>query len=177
MSEEISEVVDKVEEKVPSRVSKVISGVGGAYKFAWYTWLGTAVTAEEKLKSLGKGVASSSKKMAAKGRGVKITAPKTAIMKQLDAPKAKLTTMKADLTTKAQGRISHVEDALDKGVNKSLHFVGVPSRKDMDQMTSLMKDMADSITELSEKLQESKPPATRSSAKKSKSDGGQTSAA
>ena len=150
----------------PSRVAKVISGVGSAYKFAWYTCLGTALTMEEKVVDFGK-------KMAAKGAETDLKA--NLISNRLEAPKAKLNSAKAELKMKAQEKIAGVEHALDEGVNRSLHFVGVPSRKDMDQMTSLMKDMADSITELSSQLQDKKAPAA-SRAKKTKTET-QTSAA
>jgi len=150
-------------EKKGSRLIRVISGVGSVYKFAWNTCLGTAVTVEEKVVDFGK-------KMAVKGASVEIKS--SIISRRLDVPKAKISHASAELKYKAQEKIINVEHALDKGVNRSLHFMGVPSRKDMDQMTSLMKDMADSITELSSQLQEQKvAPVVASRSKKSKSDG------
>lgn len=154
--------------KRPSRVLKVITGVGEAYKFAWYTCLGTAVTVEEKVAVFGK-------KMADKGSQIDLKS-QFGISSKLEAPKAKLTTAREELKTKAHETIVDVEQALDKGVNRSLHFIGVPSRKDMDQMTSLMKDMADSITELSSQLQDQKSVPAASRAKKPKTDS-QTTAA
>mgnify|MGYP003683631627 CR=1 FL=1 len=146
-----------------SRVVKAISGVGSAYKFAWYSCLGTAVTVEERLVDF-------SKKMAVKGASVDIKP--SIISRTFDAPKAKITHASSELKYKAQEKITDVEQALDEGVNRSLHFIGVPSRKDMDQMTCLMKDMADSITELSSQLQSQKTVSASSSrAKKPKSEG------
>ncbi|MGH1374200.1 MAG: phasin family protein [Cellvibrionaceae bacterium] len=152
--------------KKSSRIVKVISGVGSAYKFAWYTCLGTALTVEETVTDF-------SKKMAVKGAGVDLKP--SLITKRFEAPKAKIDHARAEFKSKAQEKIVGVEHALDEGVNRSLHFIGVPSRKDMNQMTSLMQDMAESITELSSQLQNQKPaPASR--AKKAKADG-QTSVA
>lgn len=165
-SQEATVTPELAEVKQPGRVAKVISGVGSAYKFAWYTCIGTALMVEEK-------VVDFSKKMAAKGAETDLKT--TLISSRLDAPKAKLNKAKAELKLKAQEKVADVEHALDEGVNRSLHFVGVPSRKDMDQMTSLMKDMADSITELSSQLQEKKAPAA-SRTKKTKTES-QTSAA
>ncbi|MAZ89016.1 MAG: hypothetical protein CL693_15420 [Cellvibrionaceae bacterium] len=153
-------------DKKSSRIVKVISGVGSAYKFAWYTCLGTALTVEETVTDF-------SKKMAVKGAGVDLKP--TLLTKRFEAPKAKIDHARAEFKSKAQEKIVGVEHALDEGVNRSLHFIGVPSRKDMNQMTSLMQDMAESITELSTQLQSQKSaPASR--AKKTKTDG-QTSVA
>jgi len=153
-------------EKKPSRIVKVISGVGSAYKFAWYACLGAALTVEESVTDF-------SKKMAVKGAGVDLKP--ALITKRFEAPKAKIDHARAEFKSKAQEKIVGVEHALDEGVNRSLHFIGVPSRKDMNQMTSLMQDMAESITELSTQLQNQKStPVSR--AKKTKADG-QTSVA
>lgn len=154
--------------KRKSRIVKAITGVGSAYKFAWYGCLGAAVTAEERLVDF-------SKRMAVKGASVDLKP--SLISRTFDTPKAKITHASSELKYRAQEKITDVEQALDEGVNRSLHFIGVPSRKDMDQMTCLMKDMADSITEISSQLQSKKPvPGSSSPAKKSKS-ASQTTAA
>ncbi|MBU3068429.1 phasin family protein [Aestuariicella sp. G3-2] len=150
-----------------ANAGKVISRVGNFYKYAWYTALGSALTLEENVSEFGK-------KMAAKGEKVELKA-KTKITKKFDVRKTKITSAGEDIKSKAQEKIEDVEQIIDKGVNKSLHFIGVPSRKDMDQMTMLMKDMADSITELSSQLQEKKT-TTRAKKTTTKSDS-QTSAA
>ncbi len=144
----------------PSRVLKVVHGVGSAYKFAWYTCLGTALTLEETVTGF-------SKKMAAKGSGHDFSP--AMLTRRFEAPKAKIDHARAEFRSKAQKKIVGVEHALDEGVNRSLHFIGVPSRKDMNQMTSLMQDMAESITELSSQLQAQKSAPT-SRSKKSKTD-------
>jgi Poly(hydroxyalcanoate) granule associated protein (phasin) len=161
---EEGDVIDNMSvEKKGSRLIAAIKGVGTVYKFTWYTCLGTVITAEEKVTDFGK-------KMAA--RGATVDVKPSVISKRLDTPKAKISHASAELKFKAQEKITGVEQALDEGVNRSLHFMGVPSRKDMDQMTSLIKDMADSISELSSQLQDKKaPPVAAGRSKKSKTDG------
>ncbi|WP_439134384.1 phasin family protein [Pseudomaricurvus sp.] len=151
-----------------ANAGKVISRVGNFYKYAWYTALGSALTLEESVSGFGK-------KMAEKGEKVELKA-KTKITKKFDVRKTKITSASEDIKSKAQGKMDDVEHIIDKGVNKSLHFIGVPSRKDMDQMTMLMKDMADSITELSTQLQEKKTTTSRAKKTTTKSDS-QSSAA
>ncbi|MYM63628.1 phasin family protein [Pseudomaricurvus sp. HS19] len=184
-AEEILETAETKAKMLSKKVTGAITKVGGAYKYAWFTCLGTAMTMEEKLTGLGKDVEGKlvdfSKKMADKGAKAKMASPSAMLVKKLDAPKAKLESKlesaKAEIKTKAQTKITDVEEVFDKGVNKSLHFIGVPSRKDMDQMTMLMKDMAESIAELSTQLADQKP--AKSTAKKTtaKSADSQTSAA
>ncbi len=161
--------------KGKQKAGKVISGVGKVYKYAWYTCLGSALTVEENLLSVGK-------KMAAKGEKVSSKNRKK-IISTLDLRKNKVIHAREDIKVRAHEKMEGVENIIDKGVNRSLHFIGVPSRNDMDQMTSLMKDMADSITELTSQLQENtKKSASTSSgasraAKKPKEDGQNTTAA
>ncbi len=152
-----------------AKAGKVISGVGMFYKYAWYTCLGTAMTVEENVVEFGK-------KMADKGESVEASAIKK-ITSKFDTRKTKLISVTDDFKSKAQEKVDDVEEILDKGVNKSLHFIGVPSRKDMDQMTSLMKDMAESITELSSQLQEKKTSAASRAKKTTTKSDSQTSAA
>lgn len=159
-----SELVEKIPMGILSagknNAGKVISRVGNFYKYAWYTALGSALTLEENVSEF-------SKKMASKGEKVELKA-KSKITKKFDVRKTKLTSASEDIKSKAQGKMDDVEQIFDKGVNKSLHFIGVPSRKDMDQMTMLMKDMADSINELSSQLQEKKSTTTTASSRAKK---------
>lgn len=137
---------------------KVISTVGTFYKTAWYTALGSAVTLEENISDFRK-------KMTAKGQRVDLK-EKSVLVRRLNHRKMKLVSVGEDIKSKAQDKIEDVEEILDRGVNRSLHFIGVPSRKDLDQMTLLMKDMADSISELSCQLQDRKSPAAAVRGKK-----------
>ncbi|GAB3112863.1 phasin family protein [Aestuariicella hydrocarbonica] len=161
-SEKVMDVPMGILSAGKSSAGKVLSGVGSFYKYAWYTALGSALTLEEN-------VAEFSKKMAAKGEKVELKA-KTKITQKFDFPKAKLTSASEDIKSKAHEKMEDVEQIIDKGVNRSLHFIGVPSRKDMDQMTMLMKDMADSITELSTQLQEKKATSASRAKKSTKAD-------
>ncbi|NIB39647.1 phasin family protein [Pseudomaricurvus alkylphenolicus] len=141
------EVTQSTTPKKPIR--QLVGQVGNAYKFAWHTCLGAAVTAEEKITEFAR-------EMAEKGAKVEFNPPRRILERR-----EKLTSASEDIKHKAQERIEDVEHMIDEGVNRSLHFMGVPSRKDMDEMTSLMKDMADSITELSSQLQAQKSTASR----------------
>ena len=196
MSELVAEAMEEAEaetKKFSEKVTGAITKVGGMYKYAWFTCLGTALTMEEKFTDFSKDVEGKlvdfGKKMADKGSKAKMAspsamlvkkldAPKAKLVAKLDAPKAKLESAKAEIKTKAQTKITDVEEVFDKSVNKSLHFIGVPSRKDMDQMTMLMKDMAESIAELSTQLADQKTTKTTTTKKTtSKSADGHTSAA
>ncbi len=180
-AEELLETAETKAKKLSKKVTGAITKVGGVYKYAWFTCLGTAMTMEEKLTGFSKDMEGKlvdfGKKMADKGAKTKIASPSAMLVKKLDAPKAKLESAKAEIKTKAQTKITDVEEVFDKGVNKSLHFIGVPSRKDMDQMTMLMKDMAESIAELSTQLADQKPAKTTAKKTTAKSADSQTSAA
>jgi predicted HicB family RNase H-like nuclease len=133
-----------------SRLGKLIAGVSSASKFAWHTCLGSAVVLEEKVVNL-------SYKMAEKGSEFeKQTKGK------LDSRKTRLSSASAGFKAKAQEKIVDVEQVIDKGVNRSLHMIGVPSRKDMNQLTNLMQDMADSISDLASQIEAQKGAGARS---------------
>ncbi|BFM14705.1 hypothetical protein R50073_08880 [Maricurvus nonylphenolicus] len=133
-----------------SRIGKLMSGVSNVSKFAWHTCLGTAVTLEEKVVSLGY-------EMAQKGSEFEKQAKD-----KIGSRKTRLTSTSAELKAKAKEKIVDVEHVIDNGVNKSLHMIGVPSRKDMSQLTNLMQDMADSISELATQIEAQKTAGARS---------------
>jgi hypothetical protein len=146
-----------------SRVGKLMSGVSNLSKFAWHTCLGTAVSLEEK-------VVSFSYEMAQKGSDFE-----KQTKEKLGSRKTRLSSTSAELKAKAKEKIVDVEHVIDNGVNKSLHMIGVPSRKDMNQLTNLMQDMADSISDLATQIEAQKTAGTRT--KKATKSASQSSAA
>jgi len=132
-----------------SRIGKIIAGVNGASKFTWHTCLGSALVLEEKVVSL-------THKMAQKGSEFeKQTKGK------LDGRKTRLSSAGYKLKAKAQEKIVDVEKVIDNGVNRSLHMMGVPNRREMSQLTHLMQDMADSISDLASQMESKKSTGSR----------------
>lgn len=127
--------------------AKSLFTVKKSTKFAWHAWLGTAATAEENVVSLAKTMAAKGSAMAAKGSEIETKAV-TGVNEQVDKVKSKSTETKAKLTGLSKGKIDSVEKYISKGLNKSLHAVGVPTRGDMDKLALLMNEMSKSIEEL-----------------------------
>lgn len=109
-------------------------------KFVWHTALGSAATAEENLVSF-------SKAMATKGAEVESKA-KSQLSSKFGSVKDKAEKRKESLSALSKDKIASVEKILNKGVNKSLHAVGVPTKTDMDKLAGLMGEMSKSIEEL-----------------------------
>mgnify|MGYP000329475389 CR=1 FL=1 len=124
-----------------SRIGKIIAGVNGASIFTWHTCLGSALTLEEKVVSL-------TNKMAQKGSEFEIQTKG-----KLGSRKNRLSSAGYKLKAKAQEKIVGVEKVIDNGVNRSLNMMGVPNRREMSQLTHLMQDMADSISDLASQIE------------------------
>jgi len=128
-----------------SRIGKIIAGVNVASRFTWHTCLGSALALEEKVVSL-------THQMAQKGSEFEI---------QTKGNKNRLSNAGHKLKAKAQEKIVDVEKVIDNGVNRSLHMMGVPNRREMSQLTHLMQDMADSISDLASQMESKKSTSNR----------------
>lgn len=58
----------------------------------------------------------------------------------------------SSVRAKAVDRIHDLEKRLDSGVNNTLHFIGVPSRKDFEQLESMVNELTHSFGDLTAQL-------------------------
>ena len=108
-------------------------------RFSWHTWLGAAIKAEELAVNTGKSFAQ-------RGADFEKQAKKK-INRQFD--KANKST--EGLRKRARKRMADIESMVERGTDRSLHFLRVPTRGDVDQLTSLIQELADSVNELADK--------------------------
>lgn len=120
--------------------AKSLANVSKSSQFIWHTCLGSAATAEENLVSL-------SKSMAKKGAEID-TKAKAEAMAKMNKVKATAKQRKESITNISKEKIESVEKFISKGLNKSLHAAGVPTRGDLDKLALLMSDMSKSLEEL-----------------------------
>ncbi len=132
--------------KNKSKIAGAAIKVGMVYRFAWRTCLGAAISAEQ-------AAVGWAKNMAEKGAEFETKAKSGAQEKLQNSP----------IRNKAQEKIADLETMIDKGVNRSLNFIGVPTKKDINTLTHLIQDMADAINELAEETLKSPSKAKRSS--------------
>jgi len=132
-----------------SRIGKVIAGVNSASRFTWHTCLGSVLALEEKVVSLSNQMAQKGSDFENKTKG------------KLGGRKNRLSSAGYKLKAKAQEKFVGVEKVIDNGVNRSLHMKGVPNRREMSQITHLMQDMADSISDLASQMESKKSVTSR----------------
>ena len=135
-----SPLIAKSLEKSKLFAAKSLFTAKKSSKFMWHAWLGSAATAEENVVSLAKA-------MAVKGLEVESKA-KAEMAEKVGKVKTTSIKTKAKLTGLSKDKMETVEKFINKGLNKSLHAVGVPTRGDMDKLALLMTDMSKSIEEL-----------------------------
>ena len=56
---------------------------------------------------------------------------------------------------KVSGKVHFLENRFDTKVNNTLHWFGVPSRNDFDQLAEKVQKLSDSLTDLTQQLRES----------------------
>lgn len=152
------------ESKIVGKVSKSMTMATGMAKFGWHAWLGAVLTLEEKavaaatdLSKKGTSLAGELAKKGLEFEDKKIGEIKTKMAKTKEQVSEKTTGVRA----KANTSINGVETMIDKSVNRSLHMLGVPTKRDVRELTALMKDMSDAINELAEAA----PPKAKRTAK------------
>ena len=59
------------------------------------------------------------------------------------------------LSNIATGKIHNIEHKIDKRVNDTLHWIGVPSRNDFENLTSRVNELSESVTTLVQQLKQS----------------------
>lgn len=116
--------------------SRSVKAVTSSYRFMWHAWLGTAVTSQE---TATKFVVD----MAKRGEDAEEKA-RARLNETYKEAKSASERMKHD----AAARVDKLEARVGKTMGRSLRFMGVPSRTDMDRLTLLMADMSESIEEL-----------------------------
>ncbi|MEX1032617.1 MAG: phasin family protein [Cellvibrionaceae bacterium] len=116
--------------------AKSLNTMANSSKFVWHAWLGTAVTGQETATSFAQD-------MAKKGEQVEERARKR-INERINEAKSK----SVQLRDKAKARIDVLEDRVGSSMSRSLHFMGVPTRSDVDRLALLMADMSESLDEL-----------------------------
>lgn len=107
--------------------------------FAWHTWLGAAVVAEEFAVKQVKGFANRGEKFEGQAR------------KKLSQQVDKAASSTEGLRKQARKRLTDMEGLLERGTNRSLHFLRVPTRNDVDKLTDLIQELTDSVNDLAEK--------------------------
>lgn len=124
--------------------AKSLSTVGNSYKFMWHAWLGTAVTSQQTATSFAQDMAKKGEQTEKQARA------------QLDRRLKEAKSASARLREKARARIDTLESKVGSNMSRSLHFMGVPTRSDVDKLALLMADMSESIDELTTMKQQSK---------------------
>jgi len=137
-----------------SLLGDAMVGLKQTARFTWHTYLGAIITAEEF-------AVNTTKSFARRGSDFEGQA-KEKIAKQVK--KANKST--ENLRKQARQRIAEVENFIERGTDRSLHMLRVPTRGDMDQLTSLIEDLADSVNELAEKSGSPSSKANHSRSKK-----------
>ena len=167
-----SPLLAKKFEESKLKAAKSLSTLAISSKFAWHTALGTAAMAEKGVVSFSKSLATKGSALATKGtvfaktmaiKGSEIEAKAKAEMTEKYS-KAKTSTgkTKEKITIISKAKIDDVEKLISKGLNKSLHVVGVPTRSDMDKLALLMGDMSKTIEELAAVSGTKKKPPSKS---------------
>lgn len=131
----ISSVTGTVEYS-KNMAAKSLSTVANSYKFVWHAWLGTAVTSQETATKFAQ-------TMAKRGEETEKQAM-ARVSQRLD--EARSASMK--LRDSARNRIDVIEEKVGSNMGRSLHFMGVPTRGDVDKLALLMADMSESLDEL-----------------------------
>jgi polyhydroxyalkanoate synthesis regulator phasin len=122
-----------------SQAANALISLRKSARFAWHTWLGATITAEEFAVNATKGFAERGAEFDRRARE-KLT-------KRVD----KATKSTEGLRKQARQGLTNVENLIDRGANRSLHFFGVPTRSDVNQLTDLIQELAESVNELAEK--------------------------
>jgi len=146
--------------------AKSLSKITNSSKFAWHAWLGTAAFAEKSVVDFSKSMATKgtvfAKTMATKGLEIEAKA-KAEMTEKMAKAKSSTGKTKDKITVLSKAKIENVEKMISKGLNKSLHVVGVPTRGDVDKLALLMSDMSKTIEELAAVSgSKKKPPPTKS---------------
>lgn len=129
--------------------TKSFNTVANTYKFAWRAWLGTAVTGQQTATSFARD-------MAKKGEETE-----TLARKKINDGYAEAKSASVRLREQAKTRIDVLEDKVGKGMGRSLHFMGVPTREDVDRLALLMAEMSESIDELTSMKEQQQSKAKR----------------
>lgn len=116
--------------------AKSLSTLASSYKFVWHAWLGTAVSSQKAATSFAKGMAKKGEETEDRAR------------KQLKERARDVRSASRRMRDEALSRIDALEGRIGRGMSRSLHFVGVPTRGDVDRLALLMADMSESIEEL-----------------------------
>jgi poly(hydroxyalkanoate) granule-associated protein len=116
--------------------AKSLATMANSSRFMWRAWLGTAVAGQESATHFAQN-------MAKKGEETEQQAREKLHEK---VSEARFATMK--LRDKARARMDILEERVGKRMCRSLHFMGVPTRGDVDKLALLMADMSESIDEL-----------------------------
>lgn len=135
----VKHIAGEAAEKQKAIAAKAMVTLSESTKFVWRAWLGTAVTIEQR-------ITKAAVDMAKRGQEFESKA-KVEAVKRKDQAKESTAKMKQ----KAEARIDDVEQIIDRGVSRSLNFLGVPTRQDMNRLTLMVQDVAESINELAGK--------------------------
>ncbi|MEX1033008.1 MAG: phasin family protein [Cellvibrionaceae bacterium] len=136
----VQSIAHTPEGKRPSIFAKAAGILRTGTRFAWHVGLGTAVSLEEKTLEITRDLAQKGESFEAKAKaGLRERAT-------LSATKAR---------DRAHARVAELETAMDSGVNRSLHLIGVPSRRDIVQLEQLLEEMSVTLAELTRQTQAS----------------------
>lgn len=116
--------------------AKSLSAVASSYRFMWRAWLGTAVTSQEAATTFARNMAKKGEETEEKAKD------------KLSETVGEVRSSSRKLRDNALSRIDALEDRVGRGMSRSLHFIGVPTRGDVDKLALLMADMSESIEEL-----------------------------
>ncbi|GAB1263146.1 phasin family protein [Aurantivibrio plasticivorans] len=141
------------ESKLASKVTKSVSMASSMAKFGWHAWLGAVLTLEEKAVATASDLSKKGTSLAGElaKKGLEFEDKKVGELKsKMAKTKDQVSEKTVGVREKANTKITGVETMIDKSVNRSLHLLGVPTKRDVRELTSLMKDMSDAINELAE---------------------------
>lgn len=139
------EALKKVGATSGSKIVKTFKGAASVARFSWHAWLGAALTVEEKASSMLTDFAKKGDEFEDKT----FKKVSTKLKKTKGDVTEQIVEQTSGIRLIAQNKMSDVETIFDKGVNRSLHMLGVPTKHDVRELTSLMKDMSDAINDLS----------------------------
>jgi hypothetical protein len=146
-----SPLLAKKFEESKLKAAKSLTTLSKSSKFVWHAWLGSAATAEKSVVDFAKSMTMKgtvfTKTMATKGIEIEAKA-KAELTEKLSKAKSKSMLTREKISGISKAKIDDVEKMISKGLNKSLHVVGVPTRGDVDKLALLMSDMSSTIEEL-----------------------------
>lgn len=133
--ENVKPITDAIEKQSGSSIRGLGSALGNGTRFVWRAWLGTVVSAEELLVDLGK-------ELASKGETFEANT-KSELSER--ARRARLAAAKL-----SKKRIAGIETNFGGAFHRPLHWLGLPSRRDVTELQAMAEEMLVAVNELSQ---------------------------